>query len=427
MARLAPALAGRPMRGVIEALALGVRQHISAAQWAVLRATGTSHVMAISGLHIGLLAGWAFLLVRWLALRIGAMRMATRLAALAALRAPGPGGALLRQLADALDWGWALLVRAAHVPWASLHWPLAGPATLMLALAGMVLLTAPLPRRLRALGLLFALPEAVGWQPPGQGIAPGRFRLTVLDVGQGLASGVITARHILVFDAGQAYRTAFHTGCAVVVLFLRQRHRSRIDRLLISPGDRDHIGGASAIAAALNVRQREGAVSAHPCRAGAVMVSISSCCIRTRARRRPRSPATSAPACRVRMAPGPVRCDRRHRGARRNGAGRDCAVAPGDPCSGDVPPRQRDFVVGRFHRRRGAGGGAGVGRLAQSLGVSAARSGRTLSYARRGIVRHRHRRRADRDLAARPSPAAITWDVATNKRRTGADFGLGRR
>ena len=33
-------------------------------QWHVLRATGTSHLMAISGLHVGLVAGLVFFAVR---------------------------------------------------------------------------------------------------------------------------------------------------------------------------------------------------------------------------------------------------------------------------------------------------------------------------------------------------------------------------
>ena len=46
--------------GFIEALTLGVTHHISSEQWQWLRATGTSHLMAISGLHIGLVAGFVF-------------------------------------------------------------------------------------------------------------------------------------------------------------------------------------------------------------------------------------------------------------------------------------------------------------------------------------------------------------------------------
>ncbi len=52
--------------GIIQALALGERSQISPAQWQRLTDTGTSHLVAISGLHIGLVAAWVFFIVRWL-------------------------------------------------------------------------------------------------------------------------------------------------------------------------------------------------------------------------------------------------------------------------------------------------------------------------------------------------------------------------
>lgn len=44
----------------IVALALGERQNISAENWEVLRNTGTNHLMAIAGLHIGLMSSFIF-------------------------------------------------------------------------------------------------------------------------------------------------------------------------------------------------------------------------------------------------------------------------------------------------------------------------------------------------------------------------------
>ncbi len=51
---------------LIKALAVGDKSSISKQQWQVLRNTGTSHLMAISGLHIGLAAFFAYVLIRWL-------------------------------------------------------------------------------------------------------------------------------------------------------------------------------------------------------------------------------------------------------------------------------------------------------------------------------------------------------------------------
>jgi competence protein ComEC len=51
---------------LIKALALGNRSGITSQQWQILRNSGTSHLLAISGLHIGLIAGISFFLARWL-------------------------------------------------------------------------------------------------------------------------------------------------------------------------------------------------------------------------------------------------------------------------------------------------------------------------------------------------------------------------
>ena len=62
--RLAAGMAGSPMTGMLRALTTGDRQQITAAQWQVLTRTGTIHLLAISGLHIGLLYGLFFWLGR---------------------------------------------------------------------------------------------------------------------------------------------------------------------------------------------------------------------------------------------------------------------------------------------------------------------------------------------------------------------------
>lgn len=56
----------RTVTGLLTALAIGERDGITASQWTVLRHTGTAHLMAISGLHIGLLATLGYGLGNWL-------------------------------------------------------------------------------------------------------------------------------------------------------------------------------------------------------------------------------------------------------------------------------------------------------------------------------------------------------------------------
>ncbi len=62
--RIQTALAGDEFAGMAVALATGDQGGISETQWQVLQATNTVHLMAIAGLHIGVLAGFIFFLCR---------------------------------------------------------------------------------------------------------------------------------------------------------------------------------------------------------------------------------------------------------------------------------------------------------------------------------------------------------------------------
>ncbi|MDX1512626.1 MAG: ComEC/Rec2 family competence protein, partial [Gammaproteobacteria bacterium] len=88
--RIAQRLGDHPSAGIVTALAVGVRHGVSPQQWSVLRDTGTAHLMAISGLHVGLVAGFAFLAGGWLWSRVASACLivpAPRAAAVAALLA----------------------------------------------------------------------------------------------------------------------------------------------------------------------------------------------------------------------------------------------------------------------------------------------------------------------------------------------------
>ncbi len=79
------------------------------------------------------------------------------------------------------------------------------------------------------------------------GLNKEEFKLTVLDVGQGSAAVIHTQNHTLVFDAGAKFSERLDAGRSVVIPYLRSQGISTLDRLLISHGDADHIGGAQAI------------------------------------------------------------------------------------------------------------------------------------------------------------------------------------
>jgi len=63
--RLEPHLEGSPAAGLVLALVLGDRSGLTPGQWEVLTRTGVNHLVAISGLHVGLVAASFFFLVRW--------------------------------------------------------------------------------------------------------------------------------------------------------------------------------------------------------------------------------------------------------------------------------------------------------------------------------------------------------------------------
>ena len=78
--KIREALPPDKLAGFIPALAIGDRSGLSDVQWRVLTATGTNHLIAISGLHIGLVAGFAYLLTLpawgWLRISVPAIRLA---------------------------------------------------------------------------------------------------------------------------------------------------------------------------------------------------------------------------------------------------------------------------------------------------------------------------------------------------------------
>lgn len=80
-------------------------------------------------------------------------------------------------------------------------------------------------------------------------------RLTVLDVGQGLAVVVELPDRLLVYDSGPAYSEAFNAGSGIVAPFIRHSGRSKIDKLVISHEDNDHAGGFYGLAGRIVVTQ----------------------------------------------------------------------------------------------------------------------------------------------------------------------------
>jgi competence protein ComEC len=413
-------LEGRATAALIAALAVGDRAAMTREQWRILAATGTSHLMAISGLHVGLVAGLAYFLVGrlwslaatpvlWLAAPraagLAAMAAGAVYAALAGFALPtqraltmlgvvmagivagrrvSPATSLCVALGAVLVmdpfavisagfwlsfgavavilWGMGARVRAGDGPgwrrvawrWGRVQWlvaigllpvtvalflafPLVAPfanllavpwaglvlvplvvagavlllpfpslgavlldaarwaadvlwwllvhlaelelmlrpagaapqLALLVACVGALLLIAPRGVPARHLGVVALLPLLFYPTPrPGYG----DYRLTLLDVGQGLAAVVRTHTHVLVYDTGPSYGSGFDAGRDVIVPYLRSQGVARVDRLVISHENSDHAGGAAALHSDLPVldmlsNDPRWRTQARPCRA----------------------------------------------------------------------------------------------------------------------------------------------------------------
>lgn len=131
-------------------------------------------------------------------------------------------------------------------------------------LLGAVLLVMPLPWRLRALALPLAWPLLM---PPQDVPAPGQFELVAVDVGQGTAVLVRTHRHLLLYDSGPQYGPDVDAGQRVLLPLLRARGEHRIDTLMLSHRDSDHVGGASSLLQNLPIAELTSSIEdTHPLR-----------------------------------------------------------------------------------------------------------------------------------------------------------------
>jgi competence protein ComEC len=135
------------------------------------------------------------------------------------------------------------------------------------ALLGTALLIMPLPWRARLLALPLILPLLM---PPPPSVEPGRFEILALDVGQGTAVLVRTRNHLLLYDAGPQYSRDSDAGRRILLPLLRGRGEKRIDTLVLSHRDTDHVGGARALLAAMPIGELLTSLEeGHPLRAGA--------------------------------------------------------------------------------------------------------------------------------------------------------------
>jgi len=139
---------------------------------------------------------------------------------------------------------WLVLSTLAELPYAAITLTTPPYYVLPFALLGVFILLAPRGIPKRWLGGVLLLPLFFVKQDKPE---PGQVVMTLLDVGQGLSAVVETTTHTLIFDTGAKYSEHFDMGRSVVIPFLQNKGIKKVDTLLISHGDNDHIGGAQSI------------------------------------------------------------------------------------------------------------------------------------------------------------------------------------
>jgi competence protein ComEC len=143
-----------------------------------------------------------------------------------------------------LESGWPALVWVSELPLAQWHFASPTGWQLLALICGTLLLIAPAIAPMRCAGLLLCLPATFS---AGPSIASHAFELTVLDVGQGLASVVRTRSHVLVFDTGPAFRSGRDAAQLALLPFLYAMGVRKLDMLVVSHDDMDHRGGMDSL------------------------------------------------------------------------------------------------------------------------------------------------------------------------------------
>ena len=117
-------------------------------------------------------------------------------------------------------------------------------------LLGVLIVLAPKGFPARYLGIIFMLPMLTNMPstPPIN-----TAKLTIFDVGQGLAVAIQTQHHALLFDTGPDFSGEADSGNRILVPILRAQGINQLDGLILSHNDLDHTGGAASIMQAMPI------------------------------------------------------------------------------------------------------------------------------------------------------------------------------
>ena len=226
----------------------GVVRGYAQAQWAVTAGlvpvlVGSFGAVSIVSVGVNLLAIPLYTLVVVPIVLVGSALLMT---------VPMAGELVLQGGAWLIESTWPLIAAPAGWSWAT--WGVAGlePWAWAALVVGAAAALAPLPAPGRLAGFLLVIAACL-WRPVP--LEAGAVRFTMLDVGQGLATVVETRSHVLVYDAGPAFRSGSDAGAMAVEPYLRHQGLRRVDVLVASHDDLDHSGGAESVARLVEVNR----------------------------------------------------------------------------------------------------------------------------------------------------------------------------
>ena len=151
----------------------------------------------------------------------------------------------LLELADSLlEFIWPFVHYLSDLPVSHWVYNVSGIGVTVLAMIGIAMMLSNVNWRYRSSGAFLIIPLFI---TPQNQFANGEFDMLLLDVGQGLSVVIQTKNHLMVYDAGARFSDELDSGLAVVLPMLRTLGAHKLDKLMISHGDNDHIGGAQSI------------------------------------------------------------------------------------------------------------------------------------------------------------------------------------
>ncbi len=122
--------------------------------------------------------------------------------------------------------------------------------SIVAGMLGVLVILLPRGYPARWLGFLLLLPMFLNTPEPP---ALNTVRLTVFDVGQGLAVGVQTRHHTLLYDTGPDFSDGADSGNRILIPSLRAMGINQLDGLILTHDDTDHTGGAASVMQAMPV------------------------------------------------------------------------------------------------------------------------------------------------------------------------------